>query len=161
MNDEELIILYLHGWQSVPGGVKPSYLRAQGATVIEPALPADDFDAALAIAEAARRDNPPDLIVGSSRGGALAMNMESGDLPLVLLAPAWKRWGSVDRVKPGTRVLHAEADDVIAFADSLELVANSGLDSDALIRTGSEHRLADPVSLERLRQAVQAAVHGV
>lgn len=161
MTGKPLVILYLHGWQSVPGGVKPSHLRAQGAILIEPALPADDFAASVAIAEAARRDNPPDVIVGSSRGGAVAMNMESGELPLVLLAPAWRRWGKADRVKPGTRILHAEADDVIAFADSLELLAASGLAPGALIRTGSEHRLADSGSLARLWQAVQAATGAV
>ncbi|NJD07564.1 MAG: alpha/beta hydrolase [Methylococcaceae bacterium] len=156
-----MVILYLHGWQSVPGGVKPSHLRQQGAQVIEPALPADEFEASIAIAEAARRDQPPHLIVGSSRGGAVAMNMDSGDLPLILLAPAWKRWGSVDQVKPGTRILHSEADEVIAFEDSQELSARSGLAASALIRTGEEHRLADPASLDRLWQTVLATFHGV
>jgi len=155
MTKEALVILYLHGWQSVPGGVKPSHLRQQGAQVFEPALPAEDFPQSVRIAEAARREQLPDLIVGSSRGGAVALDMDSGDLPLVLLAPAWRRWGSASRVKPECRILHAEADDVIAFADSLQLLTQSGLPEGQLIRTGSEHRLADPDSLQRLWQAVE------
>jgi len=33
-------ILFLHGWQSVPGGVKPTYLKKDhGHEVINPKLP--------------------------------------------------------------------------------------------------------------------------
>jgi hypothetical protein len=32
-------ILFLHGWKSVPGGLKPSYLIRHGHEVINPALP--------------------------------------------------------------------------------------------------------------------------
>jgi hypothetical protein len=37
-------ILFLHGWTSVPGGRKPTFLKEQGHDVINPALPDDDFD---------------------------------------------------------------------------------------------------------------------
>ena len=87
-------ILYLHGWQSTPGGVKPTYLKDHGHEVLNPALPDDmDFDAAVAIAQAEFDREKPDVLVGSSRGGAVAMNIKSGRTPLVLLCPAWKRWG--------------------------------------------------------------------
>lgn len=45
-------ILYLHGWHSVPGGIKPTYLKDHGFEVIDPALANDDFDTALATAQA-------------------------------------------------------------------------------------------------------------
>src|SRR5262245_51301697 len=45
-------ILFLHGWQSIPGGAKPSFLVAQGHEVINPALDHDDFDAAVRTAQA-------------------------------------------------------------------------------------------------------------
>ena len=38
-----MIILFLHGWHSVPGGVKPTYLKEHGHSVINPKLPDDDF----------------------------------------------------------------------------------------------------------------------
>jgi hypothetical protein len=42
-------ILFLHGWQSTPGGVKPTYLAQHGHEVLNPALPDDDLDAAVRI----------------------------------------------------------------------------------------------------------------
>jgi alpha-beta hydrolase superfamily lysophospholipase len=122
-----MTILFLHGWHSVPGGVKPTYLIQQGHEVVNPALDDDDFDAAVRTAQAGFDRHRPDVIVGSSRGGAVAMNLGPGATPLVLLCPAWKRWGTARTVKPGTVILHSEADDVIPIADSRELVHNSGL----------------------------------
>ncbi|MHB8974353.1 MAG: alpha/beta hydrolase [Pirellulaceae bacterium] len=92
-------ILFLHGWQSTPGGLNPSYLKQHGHTVLNPALPDDDFDAAVRIAQAEFNRGKPDVVVGSSRGGAVAMNINSGNTPLVLLRPAWKRWGTATTVK--------------------------------------------------------------
>jgi predicted esterase YcpF (UPF0227 family) len=95
-------ILFLHGWQSAPGGLKPTYLKKHGHEVLNPALPDDDFGAAVQIAQAEFDREKPDVVVGSSRGGAVAMNINSGETPLVLLCPAWKRWGTATTVKPGT-----------------------------------------------------------
>jgi hypothetical protein len=68
------------------------------------------------------------------------MNIEGGAARLVLLCPAWKKWGTAKMVKPGTVILHSRADDVIPFADSEELAKNSGA---ALIEVGTDHRLAE------------------
>ena len=81
------------------------------------------------------------------------MNINSGDAKLVLLCPAWKKWGTAKTVKPGTVILHSRADDVIPFADSEELVRNSGLPASALIEVGNDHRLADPEPLEKMLEA--------
>jgi hypothetical protein len=89
----------------------------------------------------------PDVVVGSSRGGAVAMNLQCGDTPLVLLCPAWKKYGPAKSVKLGTITLHSRANDVIPFGDSEELLRNSDLPSLCLIAVGNDHRLADPESL--------------
>ena len=52
-------------------------------------------------------------------------------------------------------ILHSRADDVIPFADSEELVRNSGLPASALIEVGSDHRLADPEPLEAMLRACE------
>jgi hypothetical protein len=89
-------ILFLHGWQSTPGGLKPTDL-----------------------------------------------------------CPAWKFWGTATTVKPGTGILHSRADETVPFADSEELIRNSGLLLDSLIVVGTEHRLADPESLAAMLGACE------
>ena len=49
--DDPMTILFLHGWQSTPGGIKPTFLKDHGHTVLNPALPDDDFDQAVRIAQ--------------------------------------------------------------------------------------------------------------
>ena len=140
-------ILFFHGWHSVPGGVKPTYLKVHGHEVINPALDDDDFTLAVRIAQAEFDKHQPQVVVGSSRGGAVAMSINSGAAKLLLLCPAWKKYGTARTVKPDTVILHSRADDVVPFADSEELVKMSGA---TLIEVGSDHRLADPEPLEAM-----------
>jgi hypothetical protein len=147
-------ILFLHGWQSVPGGVKPTFLAQHGHEVINPKLPDENFNEAVRIAQAEFDKHQPQVVVGSSRGGALAMNISSGGAKLVLLCPAWKKWATVRTVKPGTVILHSRADDVVPFADSEELARISGA---TLIEVGTDHRLADPEPLAAILRACAGA----
>jgi alpha-beta hydrolase superfamily lysophospholipase len=146
-------VLFLHGWQSVPGGVKPTYLKDHGHDVINPALPDEDVQEAVRIAQAEFDQHRPQVVVGSSRGGAVAMSIDSGEAKLVLLCPAWKKYGTARTAKPGTVILHSRADDVVPFADSEELAKNSGATS---IEVGTDHRLADPEPLAEMRSACEA-----
>ncbi len=148
-----MIVLFLHGWQSVPGGVKPTFLGAHGHEVVKPKLPDEDFNEAVRIAQSEFDKHQPQVVVGSSRGGAVAMNINSGEAKLVLLCPAWKKWGTARTVKPGTVILHSRADAVVPFADSEELVRNSGLPASALVEVGDDHRLADPEPLAAMVKA--------
>ena len=148
-------VLFLHGWQSVPGGVKPTFLAQHGQEVINPALPDEDFEAAVRVAQAEFDRHQPQAVVGSSRGGAVAMNINSGDARLVLLCPAWRTWGTARTVKPDTVILHSRADDVVPFADSEELVTNSGLPPSPLVEVGGDHRLADLEPLAKMLRACE------
>ena len=145
-----MTILFLHGWNSVVGGVKPTHLKDHGHEVINPALPHEDMAEAVRIAQAEFDKHQPQVVVGSSRGGAVAMNINSGEAKLVLLCPAWRKYGTAMTVKPGTVILHSRADDVIPFADSEELARNSGA---ALIEVGNDHRLADSDTLAAMLKA--------
>lgn len=151
-------ILFLHGWQSVVGGVKPTYLIGRGHRVLNPALPDDDFDASMAIAEAQLRVSQIDAIVGSSRGGAVAINMESGEIPLILLCPAWRKYGRARSTKASTTILHSSDDDVIPIEDSRALLHLSGLPDSRLVVVGRDHRLADPEPLAAMAQAIERAL---
>jgi hypothetical protein len=150
--NNQMKILFLHGWQSVADGVKPTYLAQHGHELINPKLPDEDFDAAVRIAQAEFDKNRPQVVVGSSRGGAVAMNIDIGTARLVLLCPAWKKWGTAKTVKLGTVILHSRADDVVPFANSEELARNSGA---TLIEVGTDHRLADPEPLAAMLKACE------
>ena len=58
--------------------------------------------------------------------------------------PRLEKMGAATSVKPNTVILHSRQDDVVPFADSEELIKNSGLPKSALIEVGNDHRLADP-----------------
>src|SRR5262245_17326624 len=133
-----MIVLFLHGWQSVPGGVKPSYLAQHGHEVINPKLPDEDFAEAVRIAQAEYDRHRPQAVVGSSQGGAVAMNINGGNARLVLLCPAWRKHGTARTVKPGTVILHARADDVVPFGYSEECIVSL-----PLVTVHSQHQADD------------------
>lgn len=147
-------ILFLHAWRPVSQGVKPTFLAQHGHTVLNPKLPDDDFDAALAIAQVDFDKHKPDVVVGSSRGGPVAMNLEAGETPLVLLCPAWTKYGAATTVKSNTTILHSRGDDVVPFEDSEELARTSGA---TLIEVGNDHRLAALGPLEAMLRACENA----
>jgi hypothetical protein len=152
-----MIVLFLHGWNSVVGvgGRKPTVLRDSGHTVLNPAPPDEDFEEAVRIAQAEFYLHQPHVVVGSSRGGAVAMNINAGTTPLVLLCPAWKKWGIATTVKPNTTILHSRADDVVRFENSAEVIRSSSLPDSALVEVGTDHRLADPEPLEMMLRACE------
>ena len=59
-------------------------------------------------------------------------------------------------MKPNTTILHSWADEVVPFADSEELVRNSGLPLESLVEVGREQRLADEDSLRMMVRAVES-----
>jgi hypothetical protein len=61
-------IHFLHDWNSVSGGVKPTYLKGHGHEVINPALPHEDFAEAVRIAQSEFDRHRPPVVAGSRRG---------------------------------------------------------------------------------------------
>lgn len=151
-------ILFLHGWGSSPGGKKPTHLAELGYRVLNPSLCPDDFEEALRVAQEEYDSGSPDLVVGSSRGGAVAMNIDSGDTPLVLICPAWKKWGRAKRAKKGTLIIHSRDDEVIPFVESEQLWRDSGLGPWALLELGNDHRLADAEALAGIGNACRTQI---
>jgi hypothetical protein len=85
------------------------------------------------------------------------VNINSGDTLLVLLCPAWKKWGEVASVKKNTVILHSRADEMVPFAFSEELVKNSSLPPESLIDVGMDHWLSDPEPLQAMLEACEVA----
>ena len=148
-------VLLLPGWSS-SGSVKRMFLTFAGYDVLTPRLSDWWFRWAVAQAQAACIEFKPDVIVGSSRGGSVAMNINSGDTPLVLLAPAWRRWGKAKTVKKNCVVIHSPHDEFVPFSDSVELCQASGV---RLIAAGVDHRLNDPQARRALREALCLIAH--
>lgn len=149
-------ILFLNGWRALPGGIKPTLLASRGHEVVTPRLSDDDFAAAIRTAQAEFDRFQPDCVVGLSRGGAVAINIDTGQAHLVLLCPGWKKWGQATTAKPGTLILHSRTDEIVPFSFSEELVRNSGLPTTALIEVGCDHYLNDPLSLNKMVEACES-----
>ncbi len=147
-------VLFLHGYGSDPGGIRPTFLKQSGHEVIHPAL-GDDFDESVRIARQAFEQHQPEVVVGSSRGGAVAMNLNLGETPLVLIAPAWSKWGRAARIPANTVILHSEHDDVVPMAGSRELLRRNGLPDDRLVVVGESHRMTDDAAFQALLDAIE------
>lgn len=80
------------------------------------------------------------------------MNVQSASTPLVLIAPAWRRWGRASTVKPGTFILHSEFDTVIPIDDSRTLVSAGGSmpPTVRLLVVGADHKMVDDEAFRAL-----------
>ena len=149
-------VLFLHGLESRPGGKKPSYLVNKGYYVFNPHLPKSSFSDSVDIAQAIIDTESPDVIVGSSRGGAIAMCVDPKECKLVLIAPAWTRFKQSQQadafLSADAMVIHSRNDNVVDFSDSERLAATSGA---KLIAAGICHRMSDADALEALADAIR------
>jgi hypothetical protein len=142
-------ILFLHGLESTPGGSKPVFLKSLGFDVIEPDLRNLSFENAVELCQSIFDENDPSIVVGSSRGGAIAMALElRSNMNLILFAPAWKKYGVNFRKMCPTFILHSKNDDLIDFNDS-QLLKNC-----TLIECGENHRMNDEDAFENLRYVI-------
>ncbi len=139
--------------------MKPTHLVQAGHQVLNPALDDDDFTLALRTAQTEYDRHLPDVIVGSSRGGAVALNIVSRETPLVLLCPAWKDGALIVLSKP-TRSYCTVALTTSFLRRLRGTGFHSGLPSETLIEVGSDHRLADESSLAVMLWACELLASG-
>jgi hypothetical protein len=83
------------------------------------------------------------------------MSLSTGGTPLVLLAPAWRRWGKATSVQKNCVVIHSPYDQVVPFGDSVEVCARSGA---KLVAAGEDHRLNGPQARVALEGALRLVV---
>ncbi len=147
-------ILFLHGLESAPGGKKPKFLESLGHDVLNPALLKEDFEASVQIAQKIYDNESPDVVVGSSRGGAVAMALEGVSVKTVLIAPAYRKYEVIPThvTRSGEKViLHSICDEVISVKDSADLVTDHGYH---LHVCGSDHRMSDTDALTMLEKVI-------
>jgi predicted alpha/beta hydrolase family esterase len=145
-------ILFLHGLESKPGGSKVKFLEKHGYEVLNPFLPKYSWDESLENAQVLIDSEQPDIIIGSSRGGAVALSINTFGAQLVLVAPAWKRFGGNTQLACGGIVIHCREDTEVPYEDSEELCNETGA---TLITCGADHRMKDPDALEAILDAVR------
>ena len=151
----DLKIMFLHGMEGTPEGTKPTFLKEWGHKVVAPVLPKDDWKLSVARAVDCFNNFKPDLVVGSSRGGAIAALIPTGNIPKILIAPAWTKFSVTEPlVDKTTAILHCREDDMVDYTDSEELVQDYGC---VLIECGSCHRMGDDEALNVLLKVVEAA----
>lgn len=143
INKPKLRVLYLHGLNSGQWGKKSITLGFSGYDVETPKLPGN-WATALAnkipfffgntkkehwaesteIIKETIEKHDPEVVVGSSMGGALAMAMqgEFPGVPMILIAPAWRTFGVEPKIENPCIVFHANQDSLVALKDSKELV---------------------------------------
>ena len=149
-------ILFLHGKEGTPEGSKPTYLKAHGFYIIAPYLPKDNWELSMRRAKA-NLLLEPDIVVGSSRGGAIACAINTGTIPIVLIAPAYKHFGGyITDIDKTTTILHCKTDDIVLYSDSVKLEETYGCN---LIECGENHRMSDEGALEKLLEVVKRIVN--
>jgi hypothetical protein len=140
-------ILFLHGLESRPGGTKVQYLQGLGHDVLNPLLPKADFEESVRVAQEYIDNEGPSIIVGSSRGAAVAMSTDTKGARMILIAPAWRKFDIFPTAPKGTIILHCETDTIVPYEDSTEFDNN-------VISCGTNHRMQDEDALKALGQAV-------
>lgn len=173
-------VLFLHGLESKPGGSKHRYLserfdamcpeldtslaRELKPEMIGKSTPKREeirdraFARPLASARAAIAEHKPDVIVGSSFGGAVLLRLcheGSWDGPVVFLAGAGVKLTKYKSLPPQTEAMmyHGAADDVVDCRDSLTLEENSEKAACFLIQ--DDHRLHSLLENEHLASVIQ------
>ncbi len=151
-------ILFLHGLESGPGGKKSRWLaeRYGGCT---PQLTTGDFLLALQQAREAIAALQPELVIGSSYGGALLLVlMQEGTWrgPALFLAQAGVKFGFPAELPAGSRaiLIHSADDEVVPIAGSEALAAGGGPGVELIRVEGKGHRLEACVTDGTLEGAI-------
>ncbi len=172
-------VLFLHGLEGSPQGDKPTRLRSlAGVEVTAPALPTgplqvfrqanprasippDLVQPSLRLARDALGACRPDVVVGSSFGGGVALFLaftRAWSGPLVLLAPAGAKVlapGGLPARDGRVLVVHGRRDEVVPLDDSLALARESACEV-AVWLVDDEHRLNTSVASGLLERALTA-----
>ncbi len=142
---QALRVQFIHGLESNTQGTKARFLASR-FEALTPAMNTSDFEGCVAVQSAALREFRPDVIVGSSFGGAVAIALLARGVwrgPTVLLAPAAARL-DVRNHLPGdvtVTVAHGLGDEIIPVEHSLALIADSSPARVRFIEVDDGHRL--------------------
>lgn len=157
-----LRVQFIHGLEGSPRGAK-AQLFAAHFHALTPAMDTRDFAGCVELHRQTLATFAPDVLVGSSFGGAVAVALLQRGLwsgPTLLLAPAALRLGLPPRLPEQVRVwvVHGIHDAVIDIADSRRLVRSGTPGFIRLIEVDDDHGLSRMVSTGELVAIVRDLV---
>ena len=147
-------VQFIHGLEGSPQGSK-ARLLAQHFDTCAPAMDTRDFEAALEVQAEALRTFRPDVLVGSSFGAALAVELLARGLwrgPTLLLAQAAVRMLDDPRLPEGVAVwlVHGTRDELIDVEESRALARSGTPELVRLFEVDDDHPLRACVADGRL-----------
>lgn len=159
---DTLRVQFIHGLEGSPRGAK-AQLFARHFTALTPAMDTGDFEACVELHRRALATFEPDILVGSSFGGAVAVALLQRGLwrgPTLLLAQAALQVGLPARLPDGAHVwlVHGVHDELIDIEDSRRLAGSGTPGLVRLIEVEDDHRLPQMVRREELVSLVRALV---
>jgi hypothetical protein len=154
-----LRVQFIHGLEGSPAGAKAQLFAAQ-FTALTPAMDTRDFAACVELQARTLASFRPDVLVGSSFGGAVAVALlQRGDWcgPTLLLAQAARHYGLPMRLPEGVRVwlVHGLRDDLVDIEDSRALARTGAPELVRLMEVDDDHSLSGPVASGRLVEIVR------
>ena len=156
-----LRLQFAHGLESSPQGVK-ARLFSQHFDACTPAMDTRDFAACVRMHEAELARFQPELLIGSSFGGAVAVTLlERGSWrgPTLLLAQAAQFYAPAARLPEGVRVtlVHGTDDEVVPIEGSRRLARTGSPELVQLIEVDDDHALSRLVASGALLDIVRRA----
>jgi hypothetical protein len=150
----KLRVLFVHGQESGPQGTK-ARLLAEHFDALTPAMDTRDFEGCVRQIGRAIAEFEPDVVVGSSFGGAVAVALLQRELwrgPTLLLAQAAAQLGVPLRLPEDTWVwiAHGTRDELVPIASSLVLARTGSPERVRLLELRDDHRLSATVASGRL-----------
>ncbi len=160
-----LRVQFAHGLEGSPQGAKARLLGAHFETRV-PAMDTSDFEACVALHEEALRSFRPDVFVGSSFGGAVAVALlQRGSWrgPTLLLAPAALRRGQPAWLPEGVPIclVHGTRDSIVDPVDSRTLARSGSPDLVRLLEVDDDHPLRSLLENTRLVELVRELGRGL
>ena len=154
-----LRVQFIHGLESSPQSTKARILAEQFET-LTPAMQTDDFEGCVALQQRALQDFRPDVIVGSSFGGAvLVALLQRGHWrgPSLLLAQAALRTDLPCELPEDVRIwlVHGTRDEIVDPEDSRRLARLGTPEWVQLIEVDDDHVLRASVTGGSLVQWVR------
>lgn len=154
-----LRVQFAHGLESSPQSRKARLFAAR-FDARTPAMDTSDFASCVEVHARTLREFRPDVLVGSSFGGAVVVALLArGDWtgPTLLLAPAARFFAPGAELPAGVRVLivHATSDDIVPIAHSRALARTGTPEMVELLERDDDHALSGLTESEELARLVE------